>query len=359
MEMYTTPNSEVPDPEAENLPEEDAVANVSPVDLNTATKKELVALPRIGRTLAQRIIEARPFGALEELAAIPGLSAAALEELRPLVTLGDETEPESPEDAETERVRAAFDELDALEASLLDEDTGELGPPPEGWQAPEAPAAKEDEVTPMPEPAPEPAAEEPVAGETPVSPAAPAPPAPQGVSRGRAMGMVFFASLATMVLSIVFTLAVLAALNGGLRYASPLDVQRANREVRAAREQVQSVEQEIDGLRSRLDNMDALSGRVSSLEEQSSAVQQDVQNLDAHLQEFSARLDALDGSLQTLDTQMQTIQAEQGKYQAFFERLTQTLNELFGAPPESTPPAQESATPTAPAPTPTPTAPAP
>ena len=42
-------------------------ANGQPVDLNSASKKDLAALPGIGPDYAQSIIDARPFGSKQDL----------------------------------------------------------------------------------------------------------------------------------------------------------------------------------------------------------------------------------------------------------------------------------------------------
>jgi len=62
-----------------------------PLDLNTATKHQLVALPGIGEVLAERIIRHRedygPFKSIEELRSIKGISKRSLEKLKPLVAV--------------------------------------------------------------------------------------------------------------------------------------------------------------------------------------------------------------------------------------------------------------------------------
>jgi len=59
-----------------------------PIDLNTATMKQLEQLPGIGPTRAEKIIEFRmktPFRRVEDLLAVPGISKTRLEKLRPYI----------------------------------------------------------------------------------------------------------------------------------------------------------------------------------------------------------------------------------------------------------------------------------
>ena len=53
------------------------------VDPNTAARDELLKLPGVGEVMANRIIESRPYGKLDDLLNVPGIGAARLEKLKP------------------------------------------------------------------------------------------------------------------------------------------------------------------------------------------------------------------------------------------------------------------------------------
>ncbi len=76
---------------AESPPPQRAVAETSavtgPIDLNTAGVEQLVTLPRIGPTLAARIVDDReahgPFGSVDALDRVPGIGPHTIELIRP------------------------------------------------------------------------------------------------------------------------------------------------------------------------------------------------------------------------------------------------------------------------------------
>ena len=62
------------------------------VDLNTASEKELEALPAVGAATAKKIIAGRPYSSAADLGKA-GLSAKTIETISPLVTVGQKAAP--------------------------------------------------------------------------------------------------------------------------------------------------------------------------------------------------------------------------------------------------------------------------
>ena len=63
------------------------------VDVNTASRETLAAIPVIGPDLAQTIVAARPFKSLDELSRLKGLTAEQLEQMRAVLTLTPKPAP--------------------------------------------------------------------------------------------------------------------------------------------------------------------------------------------------------------------------------------------------------------------------
>ena len=55
------------------------------IDINSADEKELQLLSGIGPTLARRIVESRPYGSVDELANVQGISKRLLDQIRPFL----------------------------------------------------------------------------------------------------------------------------------------------------------------------------------------------------------------------------------------------------------------------------------
>lgn len=67
-------------------------ANAAPVDLNSATMPQLVALPGIGAATARKIVAGRPYHSVAELSKA-GIAAATIKKITPMVTVGAAVAP--------------------------------------------------------------------------------------------------------------------------------------------------------------------------------------------------------------------------------------------------------------------------
>ena len=76
------------------VPQEEFMPDMAPLDLNTATAEELTALPGIGEELARRIVKYRtengPFEKIEEIMEVSGIGEAKLAGLEGRVTVNEE-----------------------------------------------------------------------------------------------------------------------------------------------------------------------------------------------------------------------------------------------------------------------------
>ena len=74
--------------------EDEAGRDSVPVNINTSSKQELMALPGIGAVMAGRIIECRteagPFRTVDDLMNVKGISKRKLEQLKPFITVQDQ-----------------------------------------------------------------------------------------------------------------------------------------------------------------------------------------------------------------------------------------------------------------------------
>lgn len=75
---------------AQFLPQSDTSSTTKRINVNTASKEELISLPGIGETIAQRIIEYRqthgPFHRPEDLLAVKGIGPKKLDQIRDLIS---------------------------------------------------------------------------------------------------------------------------------------------------------------------------------------------------------------------------------------------------------------------------------
>ena len=79
-----------------------AAAPAGPVDLNSASQKDLEALPAVGAATAKKIIANRPYSSVSDLSKA-GVSAKTIEKITPLVTVGRASAPAAAPGAPMEK----------------------------------------------------------------------------------------------------------------------------------------------------------------------------------------------------------------------------------------------------------------
>ncbi|WP_250655517.1 ComEA family DNA-binding protein [Alkalimarinus coralli] len=66
----------------------DKQASSDTVNINTANLKEMTQLPRIGKALAQRIIDGRPYSNIEDIKRVQGISLDMFDGIKASITTG-------------------------------------------------------------------------------------------------------------------------------------------------------------------------------------------------------------------------------------------------------------------------------
>ena len=325
------------------------------VNLNTAEREELMTLPGVGPALADRILESRPFNSIEDLRGVSGIGSSLFEELQTMVILNNDNssagEPAeaAPEEIVTE-AQEPPDEVSPDEAAQETETEAEtvMQPPTSGEEVEvlsdareEAPSpATSDQVEPQPEisfaeEASETEPTEPaLEGQTPGPQEEFVPPPsqptsstaqPRAVTRGQALWMAIGTGFLALVLAFALSLGVLAAINGGLRFVSPADLNTLSRKVDGVSSQTQILQQDLDGLRGRVNNLEGLSGRVNSVEGQTKQLRSDLDAASQQLQQINQQMTQVSGDIKDLQTQT-------GQFQGFLDGLKSLLNQVTTQP---------------------------
>ncbi len=363
------------------------MSNNSQVNINKATLDELTSVPGIGPALAKRIIDKRPFSNLDDLTRVPGIGENSLEQLKPILTtqetelpedfqsfvasIRDETKAEpivsvaSEEDdqalpmeenlEEISRLNQVIDESfiqpeisidqdqeiefddDMIEAEveiIEDESNGEeevqIGSKIKDIEIErsEDDAVKVLEVDDAIQSEPERPAEK-VFAEEKIPHVIEEQKQPEKsssdelISRSQLIWSLLGTAIFSILLTVLITLGILSATNGGLKYATVSEASRLESQISILNDLTTTMQTDMQGIRTRLDALETVAGRVSVLEGRTDSLEENLNIIQGAIQEIS-------DTLTTVQDEILALQESAQKSEDFRSGLLDLLLEIDG-----------------------------
>lgn len=224
--------------------------------INQADVEVLQQLPGIGRSLADKIIAARPLEGVEDLLEIRGLGKTTLEGIEPLISFS-RSKPHK-------KNLPGSDGLDVVDSSLkLDQPYSLISEDGRGHDVKQE--GVEIVLDRIPKSEPE------VAASKPSIPKAVT--ARKTLSRAETLWLVFGVGFIAMILAIVTTLVIIGGINETLDFNRLQSVQSIESNLSGLQRELGNISSELDSLDQRLQPLEGLSGRMVVVEEQIGSIQ--------------------------------------------------------------------------------------
>jgi competence protein ComEA len=349
------------------------ILTISPVDINTAGAKELSRVPGLGKVMAERVIENRPYYRVMDLSKVNGISqntaklmqpylmAAPPAENKPTLTeaepSGDIYEEALTEDAQPLRAEEAKLEEKSLPPTPEEDVKYEKAPfgedvmiaVGEKSQATMQPVEEEKKADPektagtVDKAGGEATAKETEKEKPPRAIKVVDSPAGGGsgngkrpIGRGEMFAWIGGFSFLTLIIAIGISILIMWLLNGSLYYPTYQAFQQQNTalqdSINSVNSQISSIQQDVSGLTTRVNNLEGLSGRVTALESDNKTIHNSLDQINTQLSTVQSDISTMQSQISTINGQIKQILAANKAFTDFLNGLQSLLNQVLPIP---------------------------
>lgn len=148
-------------------------------------------------------------------------------------------------------------------------------------------------------------------------------PSEEMITRSQLIWSLLGAAIFSILLTVLITLGILSATNGGLRYATVSEANRLENQITLLNDLSTTMQTDIQGIRTRLDNLETIAGRVNVLEDRADTMEEDLGIIQTSIKEISE-------SLTIVQDEILALQESAKKSEDFRSGLLQLLLEIEG-----------------------------
>jgi len=181
-------------------------------------------------------------------------------------------------------------------------------------------AQEDEETSPVDETETTPVAE--------VSTPPPTPTEPKMITRSAALWLAAGGMVISFILAVVFSLGILAIVNGGLRFARPAQMETVTNQVNDLNAQTVSIQREVDNLTARITSLEGLDARVVTIEKDTQLLREDVDAATTALSSLDSQVGELSGQVVAVESQLEELNSRTARFQRFLDGLRELLGAL-------------------------------
>jgi len=148
-------------------------------------------------------------------------------------------------------------------------------------------------------------------------------PSEEMITRSQLIWSLLGTAIFSILLTVLITLGILSATNGGLRYATVSEASRLENQITLLNDLTTTMQTDIQGIRTRLDALETVAGRVSVLEDRADTMEEDIGIIQTSIKEISE-------TLTIVQDEIIALQESAKKSEDFRSGLLQLLLEIEG-----------------------------